>query len=246
MNTSTATDINRVPSGAAAPRPLLIAPSILAADFGHMAQAAIQIELGGGDWVHCDVMDGHFVPNLTFGPDMIRALRKVTRLPLDVHLMIEHADRYLEAFIDAGADNVTVHVEDSAKHDVGRSLALIKARGKRAGLSLNPATPADKLLPFLPHLDQVLCMTVNPGFGGQSFMDEVLPKIGQIRQAATALGRPLDIVVDGGINFETAQRCAAVGTNAFVAGNFLFRHKTLGLAEAIAEFRRRLSPPPTP
>jgi len=225
-----ATGINR--------RKVLIAPSILAADFGHMADAAVQIERGGGDWVHCDVMDGHFVLNLTFGPDMVKALRRATKQPLDVHLMIEHADRYVEAFAEAGADNITVHVEDAAKHDVGATLALIKKCGRRAGLSLNPPTPAEKIIPFLSYVDQLLCMTVNPGFGGQSFMPEVLPKIEQLRNEALRQNIHLDIAVDGGINFETGAQCARAGANVLVAGNFLFRHQTLDFKTAVQELRR--------
>lgn len=217
--------------------PLLIAPSILAADFGHMADAAQLVAKSGGDWLHCDIMDGHFVPNLTFGPDMVRALRRATKLPLDVHLMIERADEYIGPFSDAGADNIIVHIEAAAKHDVGRTLALIKGRGKSPGLSLNPATPADQALPYLAAVDQLLCMTVNPGFGGQSFMAEVLPKIQRLRDEITKRGLSVNISVDGGINPETARRCVQAGANVLVAGNALFRHKSLPMPAAIQELR---------
>jgi ribulose-phosphate 3-epimerase len=215
------------------PHKVLIAPSMLAADFGAFAAEAQRVEQAGGDWLHCDVMDGQFVPNITFGPDTIAALRKASRLPLDVHLMIEQPDRFVDRFIEAGADHIIVHVEPEARHDVGRTLAAIRARNKRAGLSLNPGTPVAAILPFLDRVDLVLVMSVNPGFGGQSFMPEVLDKIRVLRAAA----KRLDIVVDGGINVETGRRCVEAGANVLVAGNALFRHKKLDLAGAIKELR---------
>jgi ribulose-phosphate 3-epimerase len=210
---------------------LIIAPSILAGDFGHFARDAQRVEQGGGDWLHCDVMDGHFVPNISFGPDVIAALRKATKLPLDVHLMIERPDIYAERFIEAGADHIIVHVE--AKHDVMKTLASIRGRGRKAGLSLNPPTPVEKVLPFLDQVDELLVMTVNPGFGGQAFMPETLDKISAARQRAPHL----NIIVDGGINPETGRRCVEAGANVLVAGNSLFRHKKLDLAGAIKELR---------
>lgn len=213
---------------------VLIAPSILAADFGQFAVEAHRTELAGADWLHCDVMDGHFVPNLTFGPDIIAALRKATRLPLDVHLMIDRPDLYAQQFLDAGADNLIVHVE--ANHDVAQTLALIRSRGCRAGLSLNPPTPVEKLFPFLDQITEVLVMTVNPGFGGQAFIPDMLSKIQELRRRAPQL----DISVDGGINPVTGRQCVAAGANVLVAGNALFRHKTLALADAIQELRTRV------
>lgn len=215
-----------------ATRNIVIAPSILAGDFGNFARDAQRTEQSGGDWLHCDVMDGHFVSNITFGPDTIAAFRKATNLPLDVHLMIDRPDLYIERFVDAGADHLIVHLE--APHDVAKTLAQIRSRGKSAGLAINPGTPAEKALPFLDQIDELLVMTVQAGFGGQAFLPEMLPKIRALRLAVPNL----PMTVDGGINPETGRQCVAAGATVLVAGNSLFRHKKLNLEEAIAELRK--------
>src|SRR5436853_1861647 len=156
---------------------ILVAPSILAADFSHLADEIRAVEAAGADWIHCDIMDGHFVDNISFGPAVVKTIRGLTSLPLDVHLMIEHADHYVPRFVDAGANSITVHVEAEAKHDVAKTLQQIREAGCRAGLTLNPATPFDLLNPFLDKIDMLLVMTVHPGFGGQSFRAEQMEKV---------------------------------------------------------------------
>lgn len=204
-----------------APAPLKIAPSILSADFARMGDAVARLAGYGADWVHFDVMDGHFVPNLTFGPMMCAAVRPLTRLPLDVHLMVERPGDYVEPFHAAGADCITFHVE--ADTHVHRTLQSIRARGMRAGVVLNPATPVCMAEPVLPLCDLVLLMSVNPGFGGQAFIPEVLDKIRALRALIDARGLPTEIEVDGGINPDTARLCAAAGATVLVAGSSVFR-----------------------
>ncbi len=211
---------------------IIIAPSILSADFGSFSSAAKLAEESGADWIHCDVMDGHFVPNLTFGPDTIAALRKAVSIPLDVHLMISKPDDYAQRFIDAGADHISVHVE--AQHNVSQTIKFIRSSGKRVGVAINPDTPADKVYPFLDSIDELICMTVYPGFGGQSFISSVLDKIKDLRARASHL----NIVVDGGVNCDTGRECVQAGANVLVAGNALFRHKRLNLLAAINELRQ--------
>jgi ribulose-phosphate 3-epimerase len=205
----------------------LVAPSLLAADFSRLADEIRSAEAAGADYLHLDIMDGHFVPNLTFGPPVVEKLRGCTRLPFDVHLMIDRPDLYAPRFIAAGADIVTLHVESPCFHNgtarVADVLQDIAARGARPGLVLKPATPAGTLLPYLPQCAMVLIMTVEPGFGGQAFMPAMLPKIKAVRAAAPAL----DIEVDGGIDSATAPHCAASGANVFVAGTFLFGQRDI-------------------
>ena len=197
------------------PRPL-IAPSILSADFGRLAEELRAIEAGGADYVHVDVMDGHFVPNLTLGPPVIEWVRKATKLPLDVHLMIEDPDASIPQYAAAGADLISVHAE--ACTHLHRTLQLIRSLGKRAAVALNPATPLDSIRYVLGDVSMILLMTVNPGFGGQQFIDAVLPKIRELR----ALAPDLDIEVDGGIKPANIARVAAAGANVFVAGSAVF------------------------
>lgn len=197
-----------------------IAPSILSADFADMGRAVRNLEAYGADYIHCDIMDGVFVPNITFGPGMIKAIRKHTKLPLDVHLMIEKPDRYIDAFIDAGADIVTVHTE--ACTHLQRVLNAIKERGVKAGAVLNPATPLDSIKYVLDDLDMVLLMTVNPGFGGQAFIPSMLNKITQTREMIKSCGRNIELEVDGGINIDNIDAVLAAGANVIVAGNTVF------------------------
>lgn len=198
-----------------------VAPSILAADFARMGEAVEHIGQWGADLVHFDVMDGRFVPNLTFGPEMCRALRGVTKLPLDVHLMVEEPARYVEPFHEAGADYITFHVE--AERHIHRTLTRIRELGMRAGVVLNPATPLCAAEEALPYCDLVLFMSVNPGFGGQAFIPETVEKIRALKKLLKKRGLHADIEVDGGINAETGRLCAEAGATILVAGSSVFR-----------------------
>jgi ribulose-phosphate 3-epimerase len=214
--------------------PVRIAPSILAADFGRLADEVRAVERAGADWIHVDVMDGHFVPNLTLGPVVVEALRAATRLPLDVHLMIEEPERSLEAYVRAGADRVGVHVE-TCPH-LHRTLAQIREAGAKACVVLNPATPAEAVRQVLGDADQVLVMSVNPGFGGQKFIPAVLGKIEQLRRWVRETEREVEIEVDGGIGPGTVGAAARAGANVFVAGTAVFRASDY--AAAIADLRK--------
>ncbi len=197
-----------------------IAPSILSADFGRLGKEVKRLEDFGADWIHVDVMDGVFVPNITIGPCVIRSIRRFTGLPFDVHLMIMEPEKYIGVFADAGSDIITIHLE--ATKDVSGTLKKIREHGKRTGLSINPATPLSEVLPFIGDLDLLLIMTVNPGFGGQSFISSCLSKIREARQYAKDNGIDIDIEVDGGINAETGKKCVEAGANVLAAGNALF------------------------
>ncbi len=214
-------------------RPVRVAPSILSADFGRLAEEVRAVEAAGADYIHVDVMDGRFVPNITIGPVVVGAVRAATRLPLDVHLMIVEPERYVESFARAGADMITVHVE--ASPHLHRTVQQIRSLGKKASVSLNPHTPLDDLTVVLPDLAMVLLMTVNPGFGGQRFIDAVVPKIRDLRAEIDRRNLDVDIEVDGGITPETARIAVEAGANVLVAGSAVFGHPDY--RQAIAALR---------
>ncbi|MGI8957777.1 MAG: ribulose-phosphate 3-epimerase [Chthoniobacterales bacterium] len=217
------------------PHRILIAPSILAAEFGHLADDIERVIAAGADWLHLDIMDGQFVDNISFGPAIVKLVRGLTSLPLDVHLMIERADHYVPRFLAAGANSITVHVEPEANHDVAATLRLIRDGGGRAGLTLNPATPFQAIKPHLSNVDLLLVMTVHPGFGGQSFEGEMMEKVRRARELRDSLGLKYEIQVDGGINAETARISIEAGANVLVAGTSVF--KSADYAEAIRNLR---------
>ncbi|SDC64739.1 ribulose-phosphate 3-epimerase [Terribacillus halophilus] len=210
-----------------------IAPSILSADFANLAAEIRDVEKGGADYIHVDVMDGHFVPNITIGPLIVEAIRPVTELPLDVHLMIENPERYIEAFVKAGADIITVHQE--ACIHLHRTIVMIKELGVKAGVVLNPATPVSLIEEILPEVDMVLLMTVNPGFGGQRFIPSVLKKVEELAKLRTKLGIDFEIEIDGGVNTDTAKLCTDAGADVLVAGSAVYGQEDR--AAAIAAIR---------
>lgn len=217
---------------------IMIAPSILSADFSRLGEEVRAVEAAGADVIHIDVMDGHFVPNITIGPLIVKALRPITSLPLDVHLMISEADRYLQDFIDAGADWITVHVE--ACPHLHRTLHYIRSQGKKAGAVLNPATSLSTLEYVLEDVDLVMLMSVNPGFGGQSFIESSLDKISRLRAMLDAVNPSAGIEVDGGISPQTIARVAAAGANIFVAGSAVYG--STDYQAVIAEMKKLAAP----
>lgn len=213
------------------------APSILSADFARLAEAALAVERAGADWIHVDVMDGHFVPNLTFGPKMVADLRKATRLPLDVHLMIERPEDWVDRYAEAGATYLTIHVE--ASQDVPGTLAAIRARGVRPGLTLNPETPVEAVLPHLGSLDLALVMSVRPGLGGQKFIESALGKVKAIREALDSRSLAAELEVDGGVKPDNAARVVAAGATVLVAGSAIFEDPD-GPVAALRKFKQAI------
>jgi ribulose-phosphate 3-epimerase len=212
----------------------LISPSILSADFTQLGDQIRQAEDAGADWFHIDIMDGHFVPNLSMGPFIVEAARRATDLPLDVHLMIEKPERYLEAFSSAGASNLTVHIETCP--DMNHTIKIIQELGCNAGITLKPSTPVDRIEPYLDLVELVLVMTVNPGFSGQAFMPEMIPKISQINKTLARTNPDCLIEVDGGIDPQTIRRCYEEGARVFVAASAIFKHSR-GIKEGIQSLR---------
>ncbi|UTR10924.1 ribulose-phosphate 3-epimerase [Evansella sp. LMS18] len=200
-----------------------IAPSILSADFARLGEEVSDVEKGGADYIHVDVMDGHFVPNITIGPLIVDAIRPVTKLPLDVHLMIENPDHFIPQFAKSGADIISVHAE--ACTHLHRTIHLIKENGAKAGVVLNPATSVEAIKHIIGDVDLVLLMTVNPGFGGQSFIPSVLPKIAHVRELVNRTGKEIEIEVDGGVNPDTARQCIEAGANVLVAGSAIYKSR---------------------
>ena len=220
-------------------RSVKLAPSILAADFGHLAAQVDEAAEAGADRIHVDIMDGHFVPNISMGAPIVRSLRKLTALQLETHLMISDPDFFLDEFLDAGSDTFLVHWEGN--NNLHRTLQRIKALGKRAGVVINPATPASVLEEVLPQIDQVLVMTVNPGFGGQHFINITLPKVRRVRQMIDAMNPACELELDGGINLETAALGVAAGANVLVAGTAVFGDRQ-GVTAAMNNLRSCLKP----
>ena len=216
-------------------RDIIVAPSILAANFARLADEIHHAEQADADWIHCDIMDGHFVDNISFGPEIVGIVRKETKLPLDVHLMIERPDHFVPRFVEAGANSITVHVEREANHDVERTLRAIRKAGCRPGLSLNPATPFEAVEPFLDGIDILLVMTVHPGFGGQTFRPEMMEKVKRAAQWNQSRAHKIHIAVDGGINAETVKPSIENGANVLVAGTSIFHAGDY--SEAIRDLR---------